>query len=290
MEEGSLRCDANISLRDFSQKEFGEKVEIKNLNSFKAVREALIFEEHRQAEYLDEKRKIIQETRLWDEKKLATVSMREKENSHDYRYFPEPDLVPFEIDVNIIEKIRMTMPELPQEKRKRFAIEYSLKPVDIEILTEKKDIACFYEEVVKHYPSHQTVCNWVKGEVMRQIKEKNNDIRSLALPPESLAEIVEMVDKGIISGLAGKEVLEICTTTSLSPKNIVKDRGLEQVSDTGELDNIINEVIRENEKSVNDYRNGKSNALSFLVGQVMKKSKGKANPKVAGDLLKAKLG
>ena len=289
MEEGSLRCDANISLREFSQKEFGEKVEIKNLNSFKAVREALIFEEYRQAECLDEKRKIIQETRLWDEKKLETVSMREKENSHDYRYFPEPDLVPFEIDANIVEKIRMTMPELPQEKRKRFAREYSLKPVDVEVLTEKKDIACFYEEVVKHYPEHQTVCNWIKGEVLRQIKGKNIDIISLALSPESLAEIVEMVDKGIISGLAGKEVLEICITTSLSPKNIVKDRGLEQVSDTGELDNIIDEVIRENEKSVNDYRNGKANALSFLVGQVMKKSKGKANPKVAGDLLKEKL-
>ena len=289
MEEGSLRCDANISLREKGAKKFGSKVEIKNLNSFKAVRDALSFEEERQEEVLEEGGDMPQETRLWDENKSVTVSMRTKEFAQDYRYFPEPDLVPFEVKKETVEKIRGAMPEMPREKEKRFFEQYKLDEKDVEALTLDRDVADYFEKVAENHDSPQTVCNWVKGEVMKHLNERGTDIKGLGLDPARLAKIIKMVDGGVISGLAGKDVLAEHLDTGRDPEEIVKKKGLRQVSDEGELESVVAEVISGNARSVSDFKGGKENALSFLVGQVMKKTGGKANPKLAGDMLRKKI-
>jgi len=289
MEEGSLRCDANISIRKKGETKLGCKVEIKNMNSFKAVRDALSFEEDRQMEALEEGEELFQETRLWDEKKSVTSSMRSKEGSHDYRYFPGPDLVPFEVKKDLVEEIHKNMPELPQEKSVRFKKEYKLSSDDIEILLSERSIADFFERVVKISSDAKAACNWIKGELMMHMKEKNVDIRELSIEPEQFSKIIDLAQTGKISGLAAKEVLAEYIETGKDPSSIVKEKQLEQVSNEDELESIIDKVILENEKSVNDYKNGKTNALGFLVGQVMRLSQGKANPKLANKMLKEKL-
>ncbi len=290
MEEGSLRCDANISLREKGAPGFGSKVEIKNLNSFKAVRDALAFEEERQAGLLDDGEKIVQETRLWDEKKNVTVSMRVKEEAQDYRYFPEPDLVPFEVRADLVEEMRASMPEMPRERALRFSRQYKLGEKDVEVLISEKDIADFFEQVAGCFDKPRVVCNWIKGEIMRHMNERGTDIRGLNLKPGDLAKLIKMVDDEFISGISGKDVLEACIETGKDPAAIVRKKGLEQVSDEGALEGIVEKVIAENERSVTDYKSGKTAALSFLVGQVMKATKGKANPKLAGEMLRRKLG
>ena len=289
MEEGSLRCDANISLRERGEKKLGNKVEIKNLNSFKAVRDSLLFEENRQREILEEGGIIKQETRLWDEKKNVTTSMRSKEDTQDYRYFPEPDLVPFEIKDELIQEIRKNMPELPEGKAERFAKDYNLDNKDIQILISDKSIACFYEEVVKIFKDYKIVCNWIKGEILKHMNEKNLSINKLNITPQYLASIIKMVQNNTISGLASKQVLAECIETGIDPVVIVKNNSLEQLSDEKELEKIILKVIKENEKSVIDYKKGKVNALGFLIGQVMKQTKGKANPKVVNEMFRKEL-
>ncbi len=289
MEEGSLRCDANISLRPVGQKKLGSKVEIKNMNSFKAVKEALGYEEERQADALDDGEEIPQETRLWDEKKNITLPMRTKEEAHDYRYFPEPDLVPFEVPKEMVSQMRKATPELPDKKIERFTSLYKLDPKDIEVLVEEKDIAEFFEALAKEVGDAKAAYNWIKGEVMKHMNEKGTDIAGLNVDIKELGSIIKMSIEGAISGLAAKEVFAEYIKTGKSPEKIVKEKGLEQVSDEGELDKIIDEVVQGNEKSVNDFKSGKENALGFLVGQVMKKSKGKANPKIANDMLREKL-
>ena len=289
MEEGSLRCDANISLRKKGNAGFGTKVEIKNLNSFKAVREALAFEETRQEEVLAEGGKVAQETRLWDEDRNVTVSMRSKEEAQDYRYFPEPDLVPFEVDARDVDRISGTMPEMPKEKTQRFIKDYGLTEKDAKVLVAEKSVADFFEDVLKSFNSPRSVCNWIKGEIMGHMNERSVDIKGLKLRPDYLAGLIKMVEDGLISRLSAKDVLGLCIEKGEDPARIVKEKGLEQVSDEGALEGVIAEVVAENEKSASDYKNGKTNALSFLVGQVMKKTKGKANPKLAGDILKKKL-
>ena len=289
MEEGSLRCDANISLREQGEKRLGTKVEIKNLNSFKAVRDALIFEEERQADLLEDGGEIPQETRLWDEKKNITVSMRTKEGAQDYRYFPEPDLVPFEVKKEAVDEIKKTMPEMPHDKKKRFKKEYKLEEKDIEVLIAERELADFFEEVSRETSNPKAACKWIRGEVLMHMNERNADITELGLKAEDLAKIIVMVEDASTSGLAGKEVLKENIETGRSPEEIVKEKGLEQVSDEGELEAIIDKVIQNNEKSANDFKSGKENALSFLVGQVMRESKGKANPKLAGEMLRKRL-
>ena len=289
MEEGSLRCDANISLREEGAGELGTKVEIKNLNSFKAVRDALVFEQVRQKNCLEDGEKIIQETWLWDENKGVTVSMRSKEQAQDYRYFPEPDLVPFEVSKELVETIRSEMPELPREKKKRFRDEYGFSEEDTDVLTSAKDIADLYEKVSSLGVSPQSACNWIKGEVLMHINERNTDVAGLGIKAEDLAKIIEMTDNGKISGLSAKEVLKENIDAGKTPEDIVREKGLEQVSDEGALNEVIENVISGNERSANDFKNGKANALSFLVGQVMKVTKGKANPKLAGEMLKKRL-
>ena len=290
MEEGSLRCDANISIREKGDKELGTKVEVKNMNSFKAVREALSFERDRQMECAEENEKIVQETRLWDADKKITSPMRTKEQAQDYRYFPEPDLVPFEVKKETIESLRGGLPELPQEREKRFAEQYGLGAKDLEVLMSEKDVADFFEETVKYFNSPQIVCNWVKGEIMKHMKEQGAGIKGLKIKPAYLAETIKMVENDLISGITGKEVIGEIIRTEKTPEVIVNEKGLQQVSDTAALEEAAEKVIRENEKSVNDYKKGKQAALSFLVGQVMKTTKGKANPKLVGEILKNKLG
>lgn len=289
MEEGSLRCDANISLRKAGDTELGSKVEIKNLNSFKAVRDALAFEEERQEDVLEEGRSIPQQTRLWDESRGITSSMRTKEGSHDYRYFPDPDLVPFEVKEEEVEAIRKDMPELPAAKRERFASSYKLKDSDIELLISEVALADFFEQTVREYNEPKNVANWIQGGVMMNMNDRGVGIRELPLSPSALAEVIKLASSGTISNLAAKEVLKEHLDSGKAPRDIVKEKGLEQVSNEGELEGVVLKVIESNEKSVADYQGGKSNALGFLVGQVMKETKGKANPKLVGEMLKNKL-
>lgn len=289
MEEGSLRCDANISLRVRGVKELGNKVEIKNMNSFKAVRDALAFEADRQEDMLDNNERIPVETRLWDEKKNVTGTMRSKEEAMDYRYFPEPDLVPFEVKSELIEEIRKSMPELPAIKRQRFMDQYSLEASDADLMTSEIELADYFESVAAFYDGPRDVCNWIKGDVMKNMNERGAGISELGLDASVLAKIMKMTKDGAISRLAAKEVLKTHLSTGRSPEDIVKESGLEQVSDASELGSVIDSVVNDNEKSVNDFISGKENALGFLVGQVMKETKGKANPKMVNEMLRNKL-
>jgi len=289
MEEGSLRCDANVSLRKKGDTSLGVKVEVKNLNSFKAVRDSLEYEVGRQAEMLDEGDAIVQETRLWDEKKNVTVSMRTKEEAHDYRYFPEPDLVPFEVGADQLERVRKEIPELPKIKEERFRKDYGLDGYNAGVLTAEREIAEFYEQVVGIYPEPRVVCNWITGEIMKNINERGGSIGDLGIQAEGLAELIRMSQEDRINMRSAREVLSEYIATGKRPSEIVEEKGLEQVSDAGELESMIDKVVSENAKSVNDLKNGKENALGFLIGQVMRYSKGKANPKVAGEMLKKKI-
>ena len=289
MEEGSLRCDANISLRILGEEQLGCKVEIKNLNSFKALRDALTYEQERQEDMLEEGLKIVQETRLWDDKKGITISMRSKEQAQDYRYFPEPDLVPFEVSQELIKEISDQLPELPEKRRERFIIEYNLEEKDLEFILLEKYNGDLFEQLVSICRDPKIVCNWIKGEIRMNANEKNTNLEGLSLNVENIAEIIKMTKDGVISGLAAKEVLKENIKTGKDPIAIVREKGLEQVSDKGELEDIIDQIITNNERSVKDFKSGKENALSFLVGQVMKMSKGKANPKIANDMLRKKL-
>jgi aspartyl-tRNA(Asn)/glutamyl-tRNA(Gln) amidotransferase subunit B len=289
MEEGSLRCDANISIREKGQTVLGSKVEIKNLNSFKAVRDALAYEEERQRDVASEGGKISQETRLWDEKKCATSPMRTKEGTEDYRYFPEPDLVPFDIPEELIKKTKENMPELPEAMMERFRAGYKLGDKENDVLLSEKEIADYFEELVKESVSPQSASNWIRGEIMMHMNERNVIITALGVPPSKLAKIIRMAESGLISGLSAKDVLRECIETAKEPEAVVREKGLEQVSDQGELASIIDAVIKDNEKTVKDFVDGKEAALGFLVGQVMKISKGKANPKLANEMLRKRI-
>lgn len=289
MEKGSLRCDANISLRKINSEALGTKAELKNLNSFKAVRDALGYEVKRQKEALEGGNSIIQETRLWDEASFKTYSMRSKEEAMDYRYFPEPDLPPFVLTDERIKSLKDTIPELPEALKERFIREYGLSSYDVNILASEKLLAKFFESAFKLYPRAKTISNWIIGPLNYELNSRNLTIESLKLSPEGLVSLLRLVDEGKISSLAAKEVLSEMLNTQKAPEEIIKDKDLAQVSDTHELTGIAQKVIAENAKSVQDYNAGKANALMFLVGQVMKLSKGKANPKIVQEILKEKL-
>jgi len=290
MEKGSLRCDANISIRPQGQAELGTKVEVKNMNSFKNVRLALEYEAERQVSMVEDGNRLMQETRLWDAEKSITNSMRSKEEAKDYRYFPEPDLVPFVVDKTVIDKIRAGLPELPEARSRRFIKEYGLSEYDANVLTSQIDLAEYFEECGRLYPNKKTVANWVMGDIMARMSVKNTEIRDLGLSPENLAELLKMIDDGTISGKMAKELLSESIETKRSPRDIVKEKGLSQISDAAQIESVVALVLGKNEKSVADYRAGKKNAFTFLVGQVMKETKGKANPAVVNELLKKVLG
>jgi len=293
MEKGSLRCDANVSIRGKGIRELGTKSELKNLNSFRAVRDALNYEIERQSQLLNEGKSIVQETRLWDAKELKTFSMRTKEEAQDYRYFPEPDLPPFIIDAKKIEEIRQEIPELPREKMLRFIKEYGLSEYNAKILVSSKKDADFDEECIKKFPQpdKKPIVNWLIGPLVSIASDTNCAIHELKIPggQEEFIKLIISVMKGDISNLVGKSVLSESISSGEIASSIIQEKNLIQISDTKELDNIVDQVIKENERSANDYKAGKENALMFLVGQAMKKSKGKANPKVIQEILKRRM-
>ena len=292
MEKGSLRCDANISLRPEGSKELGVKTELKNMNSFKGVKDALSFEVVRQTELFQNKERLIQETRLWDAEKGITVPMRSKEVAKDYRYFPDPDLTIFFINQTMIAHLQAQLPELPQARMLRFIRDYSLTEYDAKILTSSKRFADYAEECMKMFSdtNKKPVANWLIGPFTSVLSNFSGGSKSDYLSVKDFVELVELVEKRkIISNLTGKAVLEDMFTTGLTAAEIISEKNLAQISDTHSLEIIVSEVIEENPKSVADYRSGKENAIMFLVGQVMKKSSGKANPKIAGELLRRRL-
>jgi len=294
MEEGSFRCDANISVRPQESRELGTKVEIKNMNSFKAVEKALDYEIRRQIQTLAEGGKLTQETRLWDADREVTRSMRSKEFAHDYRYFPEPDLLPLVIDEEWIEEIRASLPELPEDRKERFISQYGGLPrYDAELLTSRRDVADYFEKAVKAHSHPKAISNWVMGDLFRVIKEKKLDekLRITAWPisPEYLAEMVRMIDEGKISGKIAKTLFEEMLAQGESPDKIAREKGLAQVTDVGNIEKAVDEVLAAHPQQVSDYRAGKEKVFGFLVGQVMKATQGKASPQILNEILRKKL-
>ena len=292
MEEGSFRCDANVSIRPKGQKEFGTKAELKNINSFRFVQKAIEYEIKRQIEVVEDGGKIVPETRLFDSDKGITVSMRSKEEAHDYRYFPEPDLLPLMVDEAWIEEIKGTLPELPAEKRERFVREYGIPSYDAGVLTATKELANYYESSTSLFNKPKVVSNWVMGELLRLLKEDGKDITqpsTFSLKPSAFAKLLQMVDTGAVNLKTAKEVFEEVYKTGKEPDAIVKEKGLVQVSDEDALIKAIDAVIASNPKEVAEYKAGKEKLFSFFVGQTMKATKGQANPQVLNKLLKERL-
>ncbi|MCJ7640569.1 MAG: Asp-tRNA(Asn)/Glu-tRNA(Gln) amidotransferase subunit GatB [Desulfobacterales bacterium] len=289
MEEGSFRCDANVSVRPKGQKEFGTRTEVKNMNSFRHVEKALEYEIKRQIGVLEGGEEVVQETRLWDPNQGVTVSMRSKEEAHDYRYFPDPDLVPISIDEAWIEQIRGSLPELPDQKRERFIKEYQIPEYDAEILTSTKAMANYYEECIRLFPEAKTVSNWMMGDLLKELKRDEREIEQCPVTPKHLAEMLVLIKKGTISGKIAKDVFEEMYRAGDRPEKIVKDKGWVQILDEGEIEGVIRRVMEANPKLVEDYRKGKDKLFGFFVGEVMKATKGKANPKLLNELLKDKL-
>ena len=292
MEEGSLRCDANISLRPAGTKELGTKVEVKNMNSFRAVRLALEYEVKRQVELLDgnQAEKLVQETRLWNEAAGRTMPMRTKEEAQDYRYFPEPDLLPLKISEKFIQQVKNTLVELPVKKVERFVAECQIPAYDAGVLASDRKLADFFEKAHPHSPDPKMASNWIMTEVLSILKEEKKTIGELNLTPEAFGKILVMVWKKTITAATGKEVLRLAIQTGRSPEELVAEKGLAQISDTGSLEQLAKDAINNNPKSVQDYRGGKKNALGFLVGCVMRQSKGQANPQMVQEILLKLLG
>ncbi|MDA8098235.1 MAG: Asp-tRNA(Asn)/Glu-tRNA(Gln) amidotransferase subunit GatB [Nitrospiraceae bacterium] len=289
MEKGNFRCDINISLRPAGSTTFGTRAEVKNVNSFKFVQKALEYEIKRQAQILDEGGKVVQETRLFDSSKNVTFSMRSKEEAHDYRYFPEPDLVPIVTSQETIDGIKATIPELPDAKRSRFVRTYGLPEYDAYMLTQTKALAAYYEEAAGLSGQPKVVSNWMMGELMRLMNAENREIEESPIRPDKLAGMIKMIGEGTISTKIAKTVFEEMYKSGKDAATIVKEQGLTQVSDTGAIEKIIAEVIAANPAQHADYKAGKEKLFGFFVGQVMKASKGKANPDLVNDLLKKKL-
>lgn len=289
MEEGSFRCDANVSLRPKGSEAFGTRTELKNMNSFRNVQRALEYEIKRQQYVLEGGGQVVQETRLWDDTAGATHSMRGKEEAHDYRYFPDPDLVPVVIDETWIADIQKGLPELPLEKRERFVRDYRIPSYDAAVLTTSRALADYYEEVVRLSNEPKPASNWVMGDVLRFLNEEKRDIRDCPIRPESLAEMIRLIQDGTISGKMAKEVSEAMYRTGRSPREIIAEKGLVQITDEDALRKTIAEIIGGNPAQVEQYRSGREKVFGFFVGQVMKATQGKANPRLINDLLKKML-
>ena len=290
MEEGSLRCDVNISIRPIGETKLGEKVEIKNLNSFKAVRSAIAYEFERQRELMETGlgKEIVQETRLWDADRQVTDSMRSKEDAHDYRYFPDPDLPPVQLDDSYIEELRDSLPELPDARRERFVSSYDLSEYDAEVLTGEKVLADYFENAINSGANPKKACNWISTEILGRIDDVEK-IAEYSVTPHKLAGLLKLIDDNTISGKIAKDVLNRMIETGRDAETIVNEQGLRQVSDTSEIEPVIDRIIAANPGPVDDVRNGKEKAMGFLVGQIMKETKGKANPGVVNELLKKKI-
>jgi len=289
MEEGSLRCDANISLRPEGQKEFGTRTELKNLNSFKFVQKAIEYEVGRQARVLEQGDKVIQETRLYDSARAETFPMRSKEEAHDYRYFPDPDLVPIVIDETWILKIQKTIPELPEQKRERFVTEYVLPEYDAGVLTSSRSLADYFEKCAFQFPKPKIISNWIMGDLLRELNKSNQKISECPISPDMLIKLIKLIDEGVISGSSAKTVFEEMFHTKKDPTKIIEEKGLKQITDDKAIDQMVEEILQANPSQVEEYKGGKEKVLGFLVGQVMKASKGKANPGAVNKILKEKM-
>jgi aspartyl-tRNA(Asn)/glutamyl-tRNA(Gln) amidotransferase subunit B len=290
MEEGSMRCEANVDVRPAGGERVGGIVEIKNVASISGVRRAIEYEFERQRDLYESGGTVERETRRWNPEKQRTTVMRTKEEAHDYRYFPEPDLVPVVITQEQIERIRATLPELPLARQQRYMREHGLSDYDASVLTAQKAAADFYETCTRLYESPKTVCNWVTGDLFRLMKDRGVGFGELAISPEMLVEMITLIDNGTISGTIGKTVIEEMFATGKRPAAIVEEKGLVQISDEAELERLVGEVLEANPKPVADYRGGNERTFGFFVGQVMKATKGKANPKLVNELLRSKLG
>ena len=290
MEEGSMRCDANISLRPYGQEAFGTKTELKNLNSMTFVKKGLAYEEKRQAKVLLSGGEIKQETRRFDEKTNTTILMRVKEGSSDYRYFPEPDIPRFEIDDAWIERVRQSLPEMPAKRRERYINELELPEYDAMVLTQTKEMSDFFDATIENGADAKLASNWLMGEVSAYLNSEKLELNQSKLTPESLAGMIQLIVDGTISSKIAKKVFQELMKNGGDPKVIVKEKGLIQLSDPAQLLPIINEVLDNNAQSIEDFKNGKDRAVGFLVGQIMKATKGQANPGVVNQLLKQKLG
>ena len=289
MEEGSFRCEPNLSLRPVGQREFGTKVELKNINSFKYVNDAVEYEIRRQTKVLNEGGKIYQETRLWNIDRGETAVMRSKEEAHDYRYFPDPDLVPLQLNEDWIEGFRSSLPELPAVRARRLITEYGLPEYDAGVITTSKGMADYFETCLKQFNEPKTVSNWVMGELTRELNNSGTDITASPVSPERLVDLLVMVDKGVISLKVARDIFPDLYRSDKTPEQIVQEKGLTQVSDEGALEKMIDEVLSKNQTQVTQFKEGKQQVLGFLVGQVMKVSGGKANPGKVNELLKKKL-
>jgi len=293
MEEGSFRCDANVSIRPAGSEILGTKIEIKNLNSFRAVERAIKFEIDRQIDTLSDGGTLIQETRLWDENREETRSMRSKESAHDYRYFPDPDLLPLIIDDTWTDEVRVTLPELPATRKQRFAAEYTLPAYDAELLTARKDIADYFEAAVKVHPNAKALSNWIVGDLFRVLKERKLDdqlyILQWPVVAAHLAQLVQMIDHGKITGKIAKTVFEAMLDSNKPPQQIVGETGLEQVSDTGSIETAIDQVLASNPKQLAQYQSGYEKVFGYFVGQIMKATQGRANPQMVNEILREKL-
>ena len=289
MELGSLRCDANVSVRKKGDTVLGTRTETKNLNSFKAVVRAIEYETNRQIEVIENGGRVVQETRLWDEEQGVTRPMRSKEEAMDYRYFPEPDLPRVIISDDRLEKVRKDMPEFADEKAKRFIGEYNLNDKEAATLAGELDLAEYYEAMVKESGEPKLSANWMLTEVLRVLKEKNIGIEKFSVSSGNIAKLIKLIKANVISSKIAKEVFELLLLEDKDPEIIVKEKGLVQITDNSEIEKIVEQVLEENQQSVEDYKAGKSNALKYLVGQAMRLSKGKANPQMINELILKKL-
>lgn len=290
LQEGNFRCDANISIRPEGAQKLGTRTELKNLNSFKAVEKALAYEIGRQTKVVSEGKEVVQETLLWNEGTGRTEPMRTKEEAHDYRYFPDPDLLPLIVDDAWIGKIKGNIPELADQKAARFVKEYGIPEYDAAVLTDEKALADYYEAAVAAYREPKKISNWIMTELLRELKKDEREPKDCPVTPQDLAALMKLIDDGAISGKIAKEVFEEMYRTGKAPSDIVAAKGLKQVSDEGALEAAVDKVIAENTKQVEQYRSGKVAIFGFFVGQVMKETKGQGNPNIINDLLKKKLG
>ena len=288
MQEGSLRADVNVSVRKEGDKELGTRCEIKNVNSIKFMQMAIVYEAQRQVELLESGKSIDQETRLFDTKKNETRSMRSKEDAHDYRYFPDPDLLPLNIDKELIENIKKNLPELPDQKKERFIKDYSLNAYEANVLVSEKEISDYFEEVIKN-SDIKLAKNWIMGDLFASLNDKNISISQSPVTAKKMSQLIDSISSGVISGRTAKEVFEVMKETGEEPNKIIESKGLQQKSDPKELEAIIEKILTENKDKVDQYKSGKDKLFGFFVGQVMKVSGGKANPQLVNEILKKKL-
>lgn len=285
MEEGSLRCDANISIRPYGQEQFGTRAELKNMNSFRGVQRGLEYEEMRQADVLDSGGKVVQETRRWDESQGKTFTMRSKEEAHDYRYFPDPDLVQIHIDDEWKERVRASIPELPDARKARYTAEFGLPSYDAEVITASKKLADFFEDSLQYTKDAKAVSNWIMGDLLGYLNAGGLELEDIKLTSQGLGEMIGLMEKGTISSKIAKTVFKEMLESGKRPQQIVEEQGLVQISDEGAIAEVVNRIVDANPQSVEDFKAGKEKAIGFLVGQVMKETKGKANPALVNKLL-----